>query len=91
VPLALGPNRLRVTAVSAGGMEASLERVVTYRPGAAGDPDAAALATEQRALLDELRRRTREVELWAEVERGRSFQLRELEIGVDSPAGSGGQ
>jgi hypothetical protein len=85
VPLAVGPNRLRVTAVSEGGTQATLERVVHYRPGAAGDADAPALAAQQRALLDELRRRTREMELWAEVERGRAAQIRELEIGVGSP------
>jgi hypothetical protein len=41
---------------------------------------------EQRALLDELRRRTAEVELWAEIERGRAVQLRELELEADGTA-----
>jgi hypothetical protein len=85
VPLERGRNQLRVTAVSAGGAQTSLERFVTYVPEAEGGPDAAALAAQQRALLDELRRRTREMELWAEVERGRAVQIRELEIGVPRP------
>ena len=54
--------------------------------GPAADSDPAALETQQRALLDELRRRTREVELWAEIERGRSFQTRELEYASTSTA-----
>jgi hypothetical protein len=81
VPLERGRNQLRVTAVSAGGSSTSLDRFVTY-VGAEGGPDAAALAAQQRALLDELRRRTREMELWAEVEKGRAVQIRELEIGA---------
>ena len=85
VPLERGRNQLRVTAVSADGSRAALERVVTYRPEVEGGPEAAALAAQQRALLDELRRRTREMELWAEVEKGRAVQLRELEIGVERP------
>jgi hypothetical protein len=88
LPLEPGPNRLRVTAVAADGARGALERTVVYRPGSPADSDQAALETQQRALLDELRRRTREVELWAEIERGRSFQTRELEIDVDRSGGS---
>jgi hypothetical protein len=84
VPLEPGPNRLRVTAVAADGARAAVERTVVYRPGAAGD---AALDAQQRALLDELRRRTREVELWAEIERGRSFQVKELELDMEPGGG----
>jgi hypothetical protein len=82
VPLERGRNELRVTAVSEGGSRTSLERFVTYVAEGPGGPDAATLAAQQRALLDELRRRTREMELWAEVEKGRSVQIRELEIGI---------
>jgi hypothetical protein len=89
VPLARGRNQLRVTAVSGDGSQATLERVVSYRPEAEAGPEAAALAAQQRELLEELRRRTREMELWAEVERGRAVQLRELEIGVEQPSGGG--
>jgi hypothetical protein len=83
VPLEEGPNRLRVTAIAGDGSRASVERSVTYRAG--GDVDDA-LRAQQRELLDELRRRTREVELWAEIERGRSFQVRELELEARGPA-----
>jgi hypothetical protein len=83
LPLEPGPNRVRVTAAAVDGTRSVLERTVVYRPGPGGDAD---LAARQRALLDELRRRTREVELWAEIERGRSIQTRELELGVERPA-----
>ncbi|HVH07481.1 MAG TPA: hypothetical protein VNE71_15935 [Myxococcota bacterium] len=86
LPLEAGPNRVRVTAVAVDGARSALERTVVYRPGAPDDPDRGSLAAQQRALLDELRRRTREVELWAEIERGRSFQTRELELDVQRPA-----
>jgi hypothetical protein len=83
VPLAPGPNRLRVSAVSGGGARASVHRDVRYAPPAGGAvPEA--LAAEQRRLLAELRRRTAEVELWAEVERGRTIQLRELELDAEA-------
>ena len=86
VPLAAGPNHLRVTAVAGDGSQASVERVVSYRAGGEVDD---ALRAQQQALLDELRRRTREVELWAEIERGRSFQVRELELEARGPAEEG--
>jgi hypothetical protein len=82
VPLEAGPNRLRVTAVAGDGSSESAERVVHYRPG----EETGALRAERAALLEELRRRTREVELWAEIERGRSFQVRELELEPAGPA-----
>jgi hypothetical protein len=85
VPLEAGANRIRVTAVAADGSRAALERVVVRRPDVAEGPAGAALREQQRALLDELRRRTREVELWAEVERGRTVQLRELELEAEPP------
>lgn len=82
VPLAEGPNRLRVTARAGDGSSASLERMVHRRAA----PETDALRAQQEALLEELRRRTREVELWAEIDRGRSFQVRELELGIEQPA-----
>ena len=87
VPLEPGPNRLRVTAVAGDGTRSTVRRDVAYRAPAAV-PEA--LQAEQRALLAELRRRTAEVELWAEVERGRAVQVRELDIepeGARSPSG----
>jgi hypothetical protein len=84
VPLERGSNRLRVTAVAGDGSSASVERVVHYRPGAETDR----LRAEQQALLEELRRRTREVELWAEIDRGRAFQVRELELDFEAHEGA---
>lgn len=86
VPLAQGANRLRVTARAGDGTSASVERVVHRRAA----PETDALRAEQRALLEELRRRTREVELWAEIDRGRSFQVRELELGIERPPSAPG-
>jgi hypothetical protein len=84
VPLAPGANRLRVTATAEDGTRSTARRDVTFRAaGAAATP---ALLAEQRALLEELRRRTAEVELWAEVERGRTIQLRELELDAEGYA-----
>jgi hypothetical protein len=82
VPLETGPNRLQVTAVAGDGSSASLERLVHYRPEA----ETNALRAELQSLLDELRRRTREVELWAEIDRGRSVPVRELQLDVEPPA-----
>jgi hypothetical protein len=80
VPLEVGVNRVRVTAVAQDGSAEQLERAIRYRPASPDAPDAAELRARQEALLGELRRRTREVELWAEIERGRTVQLRELEL-----------
>src|SRR5262249_43478624 len=77
VQLEPGENRIRVTATLGDGGEAKQERVVRY---VASAPATDAQREQQRALLEELRRRTREVELWAEVEKGRTQQLRELEL-----------
>ena len=85
VPLDPGENRVRVSAVSRDGSEVALERRVHYRPPAPGAADTDALRAQQEALLSELRRRTREVELWAEVERGRTVQVRELQLDAASP------
>jgi hypothetical protein len=83
VSLEVGENRLRVTAVARDGSAEQLEREVRYRPSQPGAPESAALRAGLEALLGELRRRTREVELWAEVERGRTVQLRELELDAE--------
>ena len=86
VPLEAGDNRLRAVARASDGSEARVERVVRYLPGRPDAPDAEALRARQQALLEELRRRTREVELRAEVEHGRTVQLRELELGPETSA-----
>lgn len=88
VLLVPGRNALRITVRSTDGGEASAERVVTFVRDAP-ELDAEALAEQRRALLTELRRRTREMELWAEVERGRTHQLRQLEIRGEGAGTSG--
>lgn len=76
VELAPGPNRLRVEAEASDGARAAAECDVEHTAGPA-DPAATA------ALLAELRRRTHEVELRAEMERTRQVRSRELEIRVE--------
>lgn len=76
VELAPGANRIRVEATASDGARAAGERTVA-RDGAPPDPAAA------EALLRELRRRTREVELRAEMERTRRVRTLELEIRVE--------
>ena len=76
VELAPGANRLRVDAVASDGARATTERTIV-RAGAAPDPRRA------ETLLDELRRRTREVELRAEMERTRRVRSLELELRVE--------
>ena len=76
VMLAEGDNRVRVTAVASDGRRATAERRVRY---AKGDADG-----DVEALLRELRRRTRETELWAELEHGRAAEtVKELELVPD--------
>jgi hypothetical protein len=75
VELGPGRNRIVFEATTTSGGKATAERVVT-RAGAAGPDDAA-------GLVRELRRRTRETELWAEMERQRRTQKLDLEIRVD--------
>lgn len=74
VELAPGRNRLRVEAEASDGARAAVEREVVRD---ATRPDATASAE----LLAELRRRTREVELRAEMERTRRV-VKELELEV---------
>jgi len=74
VLLAEGLNRLRVTAVASDGRRASAERRVRYTKGASDG--------EAEALLEELRRRTRETELWAELEHGRADTVLEVDLRV---------
>jgi hypothetical protein len=78
VELAPGENRLRIAARALDGAEASLERQVTFERNRS---ESKAVEEERmQALLEELRRRTRETELWAELERGRQSQRGELDL-----------
>lgn len=78
VRLAVGANRLRVRAWRMDGRQLEVERMVVLRGhGGRGDP-----ALQQRRL-DALRRRTRELEIWAEIERKRREARSTLEIRVE--------
>jgi hypothetical protein len=76
VPLAVGTNHIAVRARDESGREALAQRTVNRE---AGTPDE---ADERRAaeLLEELKRRTVQMELWAEMEQRRRIQRRDLEI-----------
>jgi hypothetical protein len=80
VELAPGPNRVRFTARARNGSTDSAERVVVYDPAAelAGGAD----AQRQRLaeLADELRQRTAETRLIAEMAQRRPVQRREIEV-----------
>jgi hypothetical protein len=82
VPLAVGKNRIRVTARATDGTEAQQEVEVAYAPGAADPALAAELLPRRTALLEqrliELRRERKEVEIEA-VERTRKELLLEME------------
>jgi hypothetical protein len=81
VELAPGENHLLFVAKARDGTEVSVVREVTCLSDPDGTGGGKGPDRERiRALLDELRRRTRETALWAEVERGRSAQRLDLEI-----------
>ncbi len=76
VPLAPGENRIRVTARGHEGAESAAEQVVRFEPRAPRD---AREEQEVAARLEELRARTRGLELGLELERARS-RSRQLEL-----------
>jgi hypothetical protein len=82
VELSPGANRIEIEARTNDGKRAVAERVVVREAAAAGVPDA------QRTQLDELRRRTRETELWVEIERERRAPKTELDLRVEPMAPS---
>ena len=81
VELAPGRNRIRFEAAASDGTRAVADRIVDYD---AAPPRDAAQARERReqteALLDQLRRRTQETEVWAQMERERRVRKLEIEI-----------
>lgn len=79
VELVPGVNRIVIDARTTAGKNAHAERTVLRAAVANG-------AAPQQALLDELRRRTQETELWLQVERERRAPRTELEIRVDPPS-----
>ena len=88
VELAPGENLLVFTAKARDGTMVSLTRDVTCLLEAGGNGDGEGSDHERtRALLEELRRRTRETALWAEIERGRNDQRLEVQIEPEPPEG----
>ncbi|MCP3984338.1 MAG: VWA domain-containing protein [bacterium] len=81
VQLGEGMNRLRVQARRRDGREYVVERKVVLKAGS-GELEL------QRKRLQALRRRTRELEIWAEIERKRKETRRALEIRVEEAPGS---
>lgn len=78
VQLAVGVNRLRVQAERKDGRKLVVERMVVLRSrGGSGD------SALQERRLEALRRRTRELEMWAEIERRRREARVTLEIRVE--------
>ncbi len=74
--LAPGRNLLRVEARSEDGEDSSAERAVVYDAGTDSNED------DRRRLLEALRRRSEELELWRQMEERRRIQKRELEMKV---------
>ena len=82
VELGEGSNQLVFTATARDGTVVSVAReVIRLREGSGEAAD----RERARALLEELRRRTRETLLWAEIERRRDAQKLEVEIEPEPP------
>ncbi len=77
--LAPGPNRIRVEATHVDGARHVAERLVVFDPSGVESPDRELL----RARMDALRSRTRELEMWAEMEERRQRQRQIVEIEAD--------
>lgn len=80
VELSPGRNHLEFVAIARDRSAVSVGREVRRLPDAEGRARA-----HTEALLEELRQRTRETELWAELEQGRSSQRLELLIRPERP------
>ena len=97
VELTRGRNRLRFAAQDLDDSIHGVERWVTYEPpsgpngppavsaGPAGSEGAEAPAEDER--VQELRRRTAELEAWADLERSRERQRKELKLRVEEEDG----
>jgi hypothetical protein len=84
VELEPGENQVVFIATARDGRETSLTREVIRLPGAGGEQDEREIE-RARALLEELRRRTLEIALWAEIESGRNYHLLEVVIQAEPP------
>jgi hypothetical protein len=86
VELTPGENHVLFVATARDGTEVSVAREVSCLSHPGGNEDGEGPDRERiRGLLEELRRRTRETALWAEVEKGRSAQRLELQIEPEAP------
>ena len=97
VELARGRNRLRFAAQDVDDSVHGVERWVTYEPpsgpngpaavsaGPAGLDGAESRAKDER--VEELRRRTAELEAWADLERSREQQRKDLKLRVEENGG----
>jgi len=94
VELAQGRNRLRFAAQDVDDAVHQVERWVTYEPsngppavsaGPGGSDGSQASAEDDR--VQELRRRTAELEAWADLERSREQQRKELKLRVEDKDG----
>jgi hypothetical protein len=77
VEVAPGRNHIVLRAATATGAHAGAERWIVRDAGASASPGEAA------ALVQELRKRTRETELWAEMERERRTQNLDIELRIE--------
>jgi hypothetical protein len=77
VELAPGRNHIVLRATTTAGARAVAERWIVRAPGATASP------AEAAALIRELRKRTRETELWAEMERERRSQHPDLDLRIE--------
>jgi hypothetical protein len=90
VELAAGRNQLRFAARVRDGSVHEVERWVIYEPATGPASVSAGPAggdSEEARLVQELRRRTSEIEAWAGIERGRERQRKELKLRVEEAGG----
>jgi hypothetical protein len=91
VELSAGRNRLRFAARGSDDSVHEVERWVTYElpvsppPVSAGPADSEDPAEDDR--VEEFRRRTAEIEAWADIERSREQQRKEVELRVEEKGG----
>lgn len=86
VELAPGPNRLRFTARAASGSTETAERVVRYDAAGSGPEQEAAQREKLARLVEDLRRRTAETRLVADMARPRPPQHREVDLRAERVA-----
>jgi hypothetical protein len=86
VELAPGANRLRFSARAKSGSTQVAERVVRYEATAAGPEQEAAQREKLARLVEDLRRRTAETRLVADMARPRPPQRREVDLRAERPA-----